>query len=297
MDAAPVRPHPVGPTDPAPPMTLWKKLWIQLRGERAWIAKHGTVREKEAWGLIERPNYAYGLLRAADVARYFGVDAVTVCEFGVASGHGLLNLVELAELFRAETGIEFRVVGFDTGEGLPTIQGHKDHPELWNRGDFVMEHPDGLRGALEGRCELILGDIGDTVDAFRESLDPACPLGFVSVDVDIYSGTVSTLRCLTGAPEQYLPAVGFYFDDVGFYFANEWCGELAAIREFNDANELRKIDLDRSVYRRQRRSGLEVTRHMYIAHMLDHPARMEPRSRDEMTLHAHGDFMRSNFLF
>ena len=72
-----------------------------------WFRRWGSLREKEGFGLIERPQYAYGVLRAADVARYFGLDAVTVCEFGVASGDGLVNLVEVAELVTRETGIEF----------------------------------------------------------------------------------------------------------------------------------------------------------------------------------------------
>ena len=46
-----------------------------------------------------------------------------VCEFGVASGAVLLNLAELAEPVGAETGIEIRIFGFDTGAGLPPIRG------------------------------------------------------------------------------------------------------------------------------------------------------------------------------
>jgi hypothetical protein len=46
----------------------------------------GGSSQEERFGLIEWTHYAYGVLRAADVARYFGLDAVTVCEFGVASG-------------------------------------------------------------------------------------------------------------------------------------------------------------------------------------------------------------------
>ena len=206
-----------------------------------WFRRWGSLREKERFGLIERPHYAYGVLRAADVARYFGLDAVTVCEFGVASGDGLVNLVEVAELVTSETGIAFRVLGFDTGAGLPPVQGFKEHPEIWSGGDFPMVSRDGLVQRTRGRAEVVLGDIADTVDAFIDSLTPSSPLGFASIDVDIYSGARSALRSLLGPSEKLLPALSLYFDDVGFFFANEWCGELAAIREFNCDNEFRKM--------------------------------------------------------
>src|SRR5262249_45227850 len=156
---------------------------------------------------IQRPQYAYGVLRAADVARYFGLDAVTVCEFGVASGDGLVNLVDVAELVASETGITFRVLGFDTGAGLPPLQGFKEHPEIWSGGDFAMVDRDGLIQRTGGRAEVVFGDIAETVDAFVDSLTPTSPLGFASIDVDIYSGARSSLRSLLGPSEKLLPAV------------------------------------------------------------------------------------------
>jgi hypothetical protein len=90
-------------------------------GRLAWIAKNGDFRTKGQYGLITRANYAYGMLRAADCAKYFGYRHVTAIEFGVASGAGLLNMADLSTVIEAETGIGFRVVGFDTGAGLPTV--------------------------------------------------------------------------------------------------------------------------------------------------------------------------------
>src|ERR1700679_2303748 len=88
---------------------------------RARIQRAGDFRARESYGLVSRPNYAYGMLRAADLARFLGKRAVTVCEFGVATGNGLSNMVELAEQIYADTKIELRIVGLDTGEGLPSI--------------------------------------------------------------------------------------------------------------------------------------------------------------------------------
>jgi hypothetical protein len=96
-------------------------------GEAYCAERYGDFRTRERFGLITRANYAYGMLRAADMARCFGKKRVTVIEFGVASGAGLLNMVNLAPIIETETGIELRIVGFYTGAGLPPVQGYKDH--------------------------------------------------------------------------------------------------------------------------------------------------------------------------
>src|ERR1700677_83690 len=168
---------------------------------RAMIRRRGDFREMEAHGLVPRANYAYGVLRAADLARFLGKTRATVCEFGVSTGNGLLNMMELAELVRAETGVEIRVIGLDTGEGLPTIDGYKDHPEIWSVSDFNMTNKGDLLRRVGDRAELIFGDIKDTIGDLVASLDESAPLGFISVDVDIYSGAKSSLKALLGKPE------------------------------------------------------------------------------------------------
>ena len=50
---------------------------------------------------MPRPNYAYGMLRAADLAGYLGLKRVTICEFGVATGNGLIAMVDLAGRLRS----------------------------------------------------------------------------------------------------------------------------------------------------------------------------------------------------
>jgi hypothetical protein len=274
-----------------------RKIWKQAFGEASWISRTGDFRTKEQYGLIGRPNYAYGMLRAADCAKYFGLTRVTAIEFGVASGAGLLNMCDLAEIIKAETGIGFRVVGFDTGAGLPSVQGYKDHPEIWNPGDFAMEDRASLMKKLGGRAEVVWGDIASTVDGFTQALDSACPIGFVSVDVDIHSGSKAALRCLTGSTDKYTPAVSMYFDDVSFFFANRWCGELASIAEFNKESETRKIDNDRSLPGRRGAKADSWYQTMHVCHILDHPARQRPLERDQLTIKDHYEYMQSRFLF
>jgi hypothetical protein len=270
---------------------LLRKIWSCMLSDASWVRRFGGFREKEFYGHIERPNYTYGMLRAADTALFFGHKGVTVCEFGVASGWGLQNMIDVSALIEAETGVKFRIVGFDTGAGLPAVQGYKDHPELWSGGDFAMGDTDALKAKIAGKAELILGNINDTIEGFVSTLSPDFPLGFVSIDVDIYSGTVSALRGLNGDVNCYLPAISFYLDDVSSYFSNEACGELAAVLEHNQANQMRCIYPDRSLpgFRPQRVEGWY--RQMYVCHMLDHPARNKPRERGTLHLMEHLDFM------
>ena len=249
-------------------------------------------RDKERMGLFPRPPYAYGLLRAADMARFFGKRRVTVCEFGMAEGNGLNVLINLAELISGVTDVEYRIVGFDTGEGLPQICGYPDHPEMWSAGDFPMVDRVGLVNRIDGRAELLFGDIKDTVGGFLTSLSPDAPLGFVSVDVDIYTASRSALGCFQGPPELYLPVVSTYFDDVTSFFSNRWCGELRAIDEFNQIGEFRKIDRDRSMIHRACEKPAAWHDRMYACHVLDHEYRVRPRARQGLTLKQHVDLMR-----
>jgi hypothetical protein len=268
-----------------------------LVSQQARVKRRGDFREKESFGLIPRPNYAYGILRAADLARFAGKRAVTVCEFGVATGDGLLNMAELADMIKAETGVELRVVGLDTGEGLPAIEDYRDHPELWVAGDFAMTNKETLKERMAGRAELILGDIKDTVGGFVSSLSEAAPLGFVSIDVDIYSAAKAAFQALDGPPELYTPAVSLYCDDVRSFFSNRWCGELRAIEEFNQEHELRKIDRDRSLPGGRPIATEAWYESMFICHVLDHEIRSKPRKRSGLSIQDHYSFMKASSLF
>jgi hypothetical protein len=197
----------------------------------------------------------------------------------------------LAEQIEPLTGIGFDIVGFDTGEGLPQLHGYKDHPELWVQGDFAMANRDELIASLRGKARIEFGDIADTIGPFTTALGTDAPLGFISIDVDIYTGTVAALRCLEREPECYLPVVGVYLDDCTGYFANEWCGELAAVQEFNAAHELRKIGIDRSFVTRPKPAPWHSQ--MYSLHVLDHAMRQKPMARESMSLEEHAAFIAS----
>ena len=96
---------------------LKRKAWTHALGESSWINRHGDFRTREQYGLIARANYLYGMLRAADVAKYCGKQSVTIIEFGVASGAGLLNIVGLAPMIEKKTAYNFESLALIRGKG------------------------------------------------------------------------------------------------------------------------------------------------------------------------------------
>ena len=92
--------------------------------------------------------------------------------------------------------------------------------------------------------------------------------------MDRYEATVSTLRVFKGAEEKYLPTVSIYLDDIAQYESNKWCGELAAVHEFNVNNEMRKIDEDRTLCDRPIPNA-KWHKKMFAIHFFDHSSRQE----------------------
>lgn len=252
----------------------WNHAPLSILKSAAIVTGAG-MRTKEKLGLVPRPWYAYGLLSAADHAKKVGVKAIWSLEFGVASGRGLRNMAVIAREVEKITGIDIYIAGFDTGTGMPPSDDYRDHPEKYKSGDYPMVDEAKLRADVGDRVELIIGNIEDTVDEFRNRLSSERPIGFVAIDVDVYSSTVSALRLFDSAPEHYLPMTFSYFDDCSSrsHF-NRFAGELLAIDEFNDAHEIRKIDIDRGVWNSHRQLGPQLWyERMYITHIFDHPWR------------------------
>jgi hypothetical protein len=103
-----------------------------------------------------------------------------------------------------------------------------------------MNH-DALRRRLGPRTKLVLGDVADTVESFvaRGSYPP---IGFIAVDLDLYSSSREALRILSLPGKRTLRRVPIYFDDIHAPAHHRWAGELLAINEFNDRHEMIKID-------------------------------------------------------
>ena len=130
------------------------------------VAVCGTYRAKVEFDLVVRQQYAFPILYAADAAKQYGYKTVTIIEFGVAGGAGLLNMCRIAERAQAATGIEFRIFGFDTGEGMPAPLDYRDLPEYFQAADFPMDVR-RLKQSLPDFAKLVIGDIANGASVSR----------------------------------------------------------------------------------------------------------------------------------
>jgi hypothetical protein len=246
---------------------------LHLNTMSAFVWLFGSWEAKVYHDLIFRQYTAFCILDAARRARSLGLSGVTALEFGVATGAGLLNMCEAAANARAATGVDVRVVGFDTGSGLPPVRDYRDHPELYQRGDYDMQSPDILRAKLPAHGSLIIGEIADTVADFREQVSPAAPIGYIALDVDYYFSAVDALHVFEGAPDRYLPFVNMYLDDCHDPHHNPSAGELLALREFNEAHPLRQIHPWTALREKRLFKNASWISKIFAAHILDHPRR------------------------
>jgi hypothetical protein len=227
-----------------------------------------SVKTRALWDLSRRPAYLLGLVTAAEQARSENVREISVIEFGVAGGEGLIALQSEAAAVQRETGVGIKVYGFDAGaHGLPAFVGdYRDHPDAWKPGDFAMDVP-ALRSRLAPSTTLILGNVRETVLTFFTDFDPP-PIGFVSFDMDLYSSTRDALRLFCLPEKRMLRHVPLYFDDVASLFNHKFAGELLAIDEFNAGCRSVKIDKWHGVKKRRPFPERSFLERLYVAHDL-----------------------------
>ena len=258
---------------------IWKRILLERLTEpihlnviSVFVALFGKYSTKIKWDLVVRHAYAYGILRAAELAKANGFSAVTVIEFGVASGAGLMNMASIASGVSRETGVEFQIHGFDSGAGMPPARDYRDHPELYQEGDFPMD-VEGLKAVLPDNVTLHLGVLSETIGPFLGSLDGSAPIGFVSIDVDYYSSTQEVLEVFKGPATLYLPLATVYADDVALPTHNSKAGELLALKEFNDTMPTRQIEPHDcfETWRIFRRP--DWLKQIRFLHVMDHPKR------------------------
>jgi hypothetical protein len=242
-----------------PPFRLLTKQIL-----RVWPA---SIRLKAEWDAVSRPNYLAGVLAGADQAGREGISRISAVEFGVAGGQGLVALQEIAEAVEKETKIQISVYGFDTGHGLPELTDHRDHPDRWIAGDYKMDEV-LLRSRLTSRTTLVLGEVKDTAADFVRTMQRS-PLGFVAVDVDLYSSTRDALQICSLPGKQMLLHTPMYFDDIRSIFNHRFAGELLAIDEFNAANKNVKIDRWRGITEDRAFPESDWLNRMYVAHDLE----------------------------
>jgi hypothetical protein len=212
---------------------------IALRFMRKF--KMGSYVDRLRYGIVERPHYGYCLLNGARLAKKLGLGRISVLEFGVAGGRGLLNLEYHAGEIAQEVGIEIDIYGFDTGSGLPRPLDYRDLPYHWNEGFYAMDL-ETLRGKL-AKAKLVLGDIQETAQTFFTEYEPA-PIAAIMHDLDFYSSTAAALKMFEAPEKYFLPRVFCYFDDIvgsETELYNDYTGERLAINEFNRTHETKKL--------------------------------------------------------
>jgi hypothetical protein len=246
---------------------------LHLNLASVFVAMFGSFRLKVAFDLVYKQPYAWGILRAAEQARSTGQKRVTVVEAGVAAGAGLMSMCRISQRVTKATGIDVSVVGLDGGNGMPASRDYRDHPDMYLRGDYPMDEA-ALRRVLPTSCSLLVGPLKDTVNKVLEELSG--PIGFVAVDLDYFSSTVEVLNLFMGPVDCYLTIPAIYFDDVYSERHNLWCGELAAINDFNLSHGIRKIDRYRFLRKERIFKNAPWIDQIYIAHLLDHPWRLTP---------------------
>jgi hypothetical protein len=197
------------------------------------------------------------------------MERVSIIEFGVASGRGLLALERIAEKAEEMIKIGIDVYGFDTGGGLPKSQDYRDCPNLWIEGQFPMDK-EKLERRLR-RASLKLGLVKDTVPDFLESM-PA-PVAFVSIDLDLYHSTRDALRLFAADHDRVLPRVLCYFDDIMGLTYSDYNGERLAIFEFNTIHPMRKISplYGLKFFVPWDQASAQWPNLIYFAHIFDHP--------------------------
>jgi hypothetical protein len=254
----------------------------------------GSLKKRIKYDLFRRPHYAFGIYEAARRAKEMGIKKISIIEFGVANGRGLMAMILYAQKVSAAMGVAIEIIGFDSGEGLPVHEGYKDHPELYLAGDYPMQDQSKLKALLPPNARLILTNL--ITEDWTQFVQDDAPIGFVSIDVDYYSSTVGVVKHLhTISSAKLLPNSLFYLDDTVFDNHNDYQGELLAINEFNAASELRKFEpYYRKLKQKQRFYNELWLSQIFQLHCLDHPERNKAYRRpDETVRMAHNKYLRS----
>lgn len=258
---------------------IWNKLYKQRLSEPIhlnliafFVFLFGSFKKKVAYDLVVRPQHAFGILEAANQAKSLGFKSITIIEFGVANGGGLMNMIHIGKKVTNATGIRVDIYGFDTGNGMPEPIDYRDHPEYYNTGDFPM-NKELLEKQIEGKASLIFGPIKDTIKTFQNQLKQDSPIGFVSIDVDYYSSTIEVFELFKLQADLFLPLTYTYFDDIFMPHHNDKCGELLAIKEFNESQNYRNIQHHPFLVNQRIFKNANWIKQVYYLHVLDHDYR------------------------
>ena len=246
--------------NPAPARTVALRLARRL--------KLGSYQFHLKLNSLERPHYAYIMFEGAQLAKKLGLSRISVIEFGVAGGNGLVNMEYHAGMIEQELGVGIDIYGFDTGEGLPPPQDYRDLPYHWREGFFRMDQ-EALRARLT-RSKLVIGNVSQTLERFLTDYEPA-PIAAISHDFDYFSSTATALNLFNQPQKYFLPRVFCYFDDTvggNLELYNDYTGQRGAINEFNRGHDMKKLSVP--YYLKARRIQEPWYSQIFVHHDFNH---------------------------
>ncbi len=175
-------------------------------------------------------------------------------EFGVGWGGTLVAFLHALSDCRktlGRMGDLYRVVGFDSFEGLPKQSSPRDESAEWRPALFAHSLEEIRQTIASARLDLRAVDLRFVRGFFDTSLTDGLrnelrefPPSIVTVDVDYYSSTKVVLEWLRPVLRS---GTLFYFDDIWSFHGNPQYGQLAAIREFNSLGDGQLVNLPAEV--------------------------------------------------
>lgn len=223
----------------------------------------------------QRPQYIWGVLQGAILAKVLGIDRVSVLEFGVGGGGGLIALERIAERCEELANIQIEIFGFDTGVGHPKPKDYRDVPYKWSEGYYPCDKQE-LQKRLK-RSHLKFGLLKDTLPEFLKN--PGPPVAFAVIDLALYSSTTDALRLFEGAHSLFLPRIPFVFRCTVGKDYSDYTGERLAMSEFNTQHGLRRFSpIHGMKYFVPPRFVSFWTEMLYWLHIFDHPLYDRPDS-------------------
>lgn len=174
-----------------------------------------------------------------------------IIECGVYKGNSLMLYMQLSMILEPYA-INRSIIGFDTFEGFASIDASQDPSDI-NETMFSDTDDSLIQDMIDAndlvrpvnripRCEIIKGDIMQTVPAFPATR-PDLVVAMLILDTDLYSSTKVAL-------ETFLPFMPkgaiVVLDEVAY---RNFPGETSALREVLDLNkvELKRLPFDSCV--------------------------------------------------
>jgi len=210
--------------------------------------KYFKISTEVKFNLNLNPPYAYCMYHSALLAKKLNIKKISVLEFGVAGGNGIVQIEKIAKKILNELHVEFEIYGFTLKDGLSNPVDYRDLPYWWDAGLYPTSTVD-LESKIKKNTKIIYGDVKDTTKTFFKKFNPA-PIGVILNDLDYFSSTFNSFQIFDHKDNFYLPRIFCYFDDIigsQNEMFNDFTGELQAIKKFNENNSKKKICLNRNL--------------------------------------------------